>query len=673
MAGIRDKYEDILDPRRKGSSIRFALQTLQNLPEYKHMRRQTPKEVKEEVLKSQRLRHVIEQLVSEKGLEEDVIYKEADAILEEMGHNLNMTTLRSLATIFAKIFCKLFRHVYVNQSGIQKMRAKMKDTPVVLLPTHRSYLDFLLMSYILFHFHLPLPYIAAGADFMHMNFVGEILRKCGAFYIRRSFGSDRLYWAIFTEYVQINLSNSEGPLEFFIEGTRSRTGKFLSPKLGLLSVVIEPFLKGAVPDVTLVPISMSYERIVEEKLHAQEMLGIPKPKESTSGLVKARSIFQEDFGSIVVHFCDSISLRDQMKSIDRSRHNLIPRFMFSVTPEEHATIGSVAQAVQEVQRDHIIMSPWVLCAACLLQQPDSYSVRELTSQVTWLKDMVRQYRIQVDWPIGRGSHDIINSAFKIHHSLIKQHKDGRVALSRSLYSPDATVDTSTIEGVLTHAAVHMDLAMYRNYLAASLATQGMLSLSFCGLDKCSQDELYEQYQFLFKLFTEEFTSNPIHSQQKFERTLAIFVACGTLESDRGEVRITTKGEREISFFTEMMSPFLLGYWLVCQYLMVHPSSSPQGVPIKQIAKDIQMKIATIISQGKLHHYEILSLNLLTNALTALTQIGILVREKSNNGPLISWSAEPVSRIADKISEFIQVPTDITSFSQKGEVALAAKL
>ncbi|XP_030855184.1 dihydroxyacetone phosphate acyltransferase [Strongylocentrotus purpuratus] len=672
MAGIQDNHEDILDPRRKGSDIRFALQTLRGVPEYKYINQQTPKEVKEQVLKSQRLRHVIEQLSSEKGLEEDVIYKEADAILEEMGHNLNMTTLRSLATIFANIFRQLFRHIYVNQSGIQKMRALMKESPVVLLPTHRSYLDFLLMSYILFHYHLPLPFIAAGADFMQMKFVGEILRRCGGFFIRRSFGSDRLYWAVFTEYVQINLTNSEGPLEFFVEGTRSRTGKFLSPKLGLLSVVAEPFLKGAVPDVTLVPISISYERIVEEKLHAQEMLGIPKPKESTSGLLKARSIFQEDFGSIVVHFCDPISLRDQMKSIDRSRHNLIPRFIFSATPEEQRLIGSVAQDVQQVQRDHMIMSPWVLCAACLLQRPDSYTLRELTSQVAWLKDMIRQYGIQVDWPVGTGAQDIIHSAFKIHHSLVKQHKDGEITFSRSLHSPNASVDTSTREGVLTHAAVHMDIAMYRNYLAASLAVQGLVSLSFCGLDKCSQDELYEQYQFLVKLFTEEFTSNPSHSKQKFDRTVSLLVACGALDHDREEVRVTAKGEREIAFFTDMMSPFLLGYWLVCQYLMAHPSS-PQGVPIKQTAKDIQMRIATIISQGKLHHYEILSLNLLTNALTALTHMGILVREKSDNGPLISWSAESVSRVADKISEFIQVPTDMTSFSQPGEVALTAKL
>lgn len=92
----------------------------------------------------------------------------------------------------------------------------------------------------------------------------------------------------------------------------------------------------------------------------------------------------------------------------------------------------------------------------------------------------------INTTVGTGAQDIIHSAFKIHHSLVKQHKDGEITFSRSLHNPNATVDTSTREGVLTHAAVHMDIAMYRNYLAASLAVQGMVSLSFCGLDKCSQ-------------------------------------------------------------------------------------------------------------------------------------------------------------------------------------------
>lgn len=131
--------------------------------------------------------------------------------------------------------------------------------------------------------------------------VGRLLRDSGAFFIRRSFGSDRLYWAAFSEYVQTLVTAGDAPLEFFVEGTRSRTAKSLCPKLGecwppapprassntqrcagLLSVALEPFFTGQVSDVMVVPINISYDRTLEEKLYAYELLGVPKPKESTS-------------------------------------------------------------------------------------------------------------------------------------------------------------------------------------------------------------------------------------------------------------------------------------------------------------------------------------------------------------------------------------------------------
>lgn len=113
-----------------------------------------------------------------------------------------------------------------------QLRDAAKNNPVVFIPSHRSYMDFLLVSYICFTMDIPLPFIAAAADFMNMRVVRTLFRNSGAFYMRRSFMSDQLYWVVFTEYIQNQLQNGDQPLEFFLEGTRSRTGKFLQPKLG---------------------------------------------------------------------------------------------------------------------------------------------------------------------------------------------------------------------------------------------------------------------------------------------------------------------------------------------------------------------------------------------------------------------------------------------------------
>lgn len=113
-----------------------------------------------------------------------------------------------------------------------QLRDATKKNPVVFIPSHRSYMDFLLVSFICFSTDIPLPFIAAAADFMNMRVVRTLFRNSGAFFMRRSFMSDPLYWVVFTEYIQNQLQFGDQPLEFFLEGTRSRTGKFLQPRLG---------------------------------------------------------------------------------------------------------------------------------------------------------------------------------------------------------------------------------------------------------------------------------------------------------------------------------------------------------------------------------------------------------------------------------------------------------
>ena len=104
-------------------------------------------------------------------------------------------------------------------------------------------MDFLLVSYICFTMDIPLPFIAAAADFMNMRVIQTLFRNSGAFFMRRSFMSDPLYWVVFTEYIQNQLQNGDQPLEFFLEGTRSRTGKFLQPKLGRCSSTCDRITK----------------------------------------------------------------------------------------------------------------------------------------------------------------------------------------------------------------------------------------------------------------------------------------------------------------------------------------------------------------------------------------------------------------------------------------------
>ncbi|XP_073407971.1 dihydroxyacetone phosphate acyltransferase isoform X5 [Dendrobates tinctorius] len=395
----REVFEDILEERRQSSDLRYAMKCFSPVI-YRSLIPCKPSALKTMVLQSDQLQYVIRQISLESGDSLDVIQDQATEILDEMGQNLNLAAIRMFALTLSKIFKRLFHKVCVNEEGIQRLGQAIQEHPVVLLPSHRSYIDFLLMSYILYTYDLALPVIAAGMDFMGMKIVGELLRMSGAFFMRRTFRGNKLYWAVFAEYVKTMLRNGYAPVEFFLEGQRSRTCKTLTPKFGLLSVVMEPFFKGEVFDTYLVPVSISYERILEETLYAYELLGVPKPRESTSGLIKARKILSDDFGSIHVYFGKPLSLRSLTPGrLNRSQYNLIPRHLSQRPSEEMQKFNSdVAYQVELQQVANMVLSPGVLIAAILLQSIPSLNFSVLVERTIWLKDLTEGFGGCLEWP-----------------------------------------------------------------------------------------------------------------------------------------------------------------------------------------------------------------------------------------------------------------------------------
>ncbi|OWK08024.1 GNPAT [Cervus elaphus hippelaphus] len=238
------------------------------------------------------------------------------------------------------------------------------------------------------------------ADFLGMKMIGELLRMSGAFFMRRTFGGNKLYWAVFSEYVKTMLRNGYAPVEFFLEGTRSRSAKTLTPKFGLLNIVMEPFFKREVFDTYLVPISISYDRILEETLYAYELLGVPKPKESTTGLLKARRILSEKFGNIHVYFGDPVSLRSLAAGrMGRSPYNLVPRYIPQKQSEEmHTFVTEVAYKMQLLQIQNLVLNPWPLIVAVLLQNRPSMDFDALLEKTLWLKGLTQAFGGFLTWP-----------------------------------------------------------------------------------------------------------------------------------------------------------------------------------------------------------------------------------------------------------------------------------
>jgi glycerol-3-phosphate O-acyltransferase len=200
---------------------------------------------------------------------------------------------------------KMFREIAANMNVTEYA----KRHPIVLVPSHRSYFDFIILSLMFYDRHLLPPHIAAR-DNMAFGPFGFLWRRAGAFFLRKSF-DDPLYKTVFRSYVAYLIK--EGfTQEFFIEGGRSRTGKTLAPRLGMLSWNVEAFLESGRRDLFFVPIAITYERLVEEGAMVGELEGEEKKEESMLGLVRARKFLRLRFGSVFVNFGDPLSLGEAM-------------------------------------------------------------------------------------------------------------------------------------------------------------------------------------------------------------------------------------------------------------------------------------------------------------------------------------------------------------------------
>ncbi|XP_023285847.1 dihydroxyacetone phosphate acyltransferase [Seriola lalandi dorsalis] len=639
MLKKRDDFEDILEERRNSSDLRYALRCYTPVL-YKGVSPCKADTLKNMVLQSDQLHYVINQVSKEMGRAVDDIQEEASAILEEMAHCLQLSTVRFFAFTLSKVFKTLFRSICVNEEGIQRLQQAIQEHPVVLLPSHRSYMDFLLMSYILYTYDLALPVIAAGMDFMGMKFVGEMLRMSGAFFIRRSFGGDKLYWAVFSEYVKTMLKNGFAPVEFFLEGTRSRTCKSLTPKLGLLNIVMDPYFKGEVFDVSLVPVSISYERILEEALYAREMLGVPKPKESTSGLFKARKVLSEDYGSIHVYFGQPVSVRSLAEGrINRCQFNLIPRHVPNRPSEDiQSFVNDSAYRLVRAQEENMVLKPWVLLASLLLQnhhqnqasgQKPGVALDELTEQAVWLRDLSRQYGAFLHWPDHVPPPDVISSSLSLHRGLVKM-SEGRVQLALEQAGgqagpgePRSTLTTPE-EELLSRAVIVLSCASYRNQALHVFLRPALLASAIHTAASNQKQEVFNSFSFLRNMFSNEFILCPGATVQDFEEACFLLVKTGALQVTQQEVLVTERGHRTLVFLTSMLDPFLQGYQVVCRFLC---EEAPEVLTEKQFIPAVRKFIIKHLLAGRLRYTEVLSSDLQKNTLAALLRLGAVRKIK----------------------------------------------
>jgi glycerol-3-phosphate O-acyltransferase len=259
-----------------------------------------------QVLRSPRLQQTIAHLAGEREEDRNTLVRRASKMLREMQATPNGATIQALDVLLDRVFHRIYAGLEIDMEGLKRLRELARESSIVLLPSHKSHVDYLVMSFIMYENNLQLPMIAAG-DNLSFFPLGPVLRRAGGFFIRRSFKGDKLYSVAVEAYVR-RLLHEGHMLELFLEGGRSRTGKLLPPKTGLLSMIVDAALGVKNRSVRFVPVSIGYERIVETSSYEHETSGGEKQKEDATGLLKTTQVLRHKYGQITVQFGEALSL-----------------------------------------------------------------------------------------------------------------------------------------------------------------------------------------------------------------------------------------------------------------------------------------------------------------------------------------------------------------------------
>lgn len=245
------------------------------------------------LLQSKAIEKAVEDEARSKKISHEKAQQNAVEMMEEIAANFSYEAIRVTDRVMGWLWSRLYQGINVN--GGERVRQLAQDGhEIVYVPCHRSHMDYLLLSYVLYHQGLVPPHIAAG---INLNFwpAGPIFRRLGAFFIRRTFKGNKLYSTVFREYLG-ELFTRGYSVEYFVEGGRSRTGRLLDPKTGTLAMTLQAMLRGGNRPITLVPIYIGYEHVMEVGTYAKELRGAAKEKEGfmqmVRGLRKLRNLGQ---------------------------------------------------------------------------------------------------------------------------------------------------------------------------------------------------------------------------------------------------------------------------------------------------------------------------------------------------------------------------------------------
>ncbi len=604
----------------------------------------------EETLRDRTLRAAIEDAAVEKNRSPESQLKTARRYLREIAARPVLAVIHLIVGTLDLVFRRIFVSVEVDEPGFERALESARRAPVVYCPSHKSHLDYLLMGWLLVQRGLMPPLVAAGANLSFWP-LGPILRRGGAYFLRRTFKGNRLYATAFRTYVKKILREGYSQ-EFFIEGGRSRTGKLLRPKLGMVDFIVTGFFEGAQDDVSFVPVSLDYEKVIELRSYTKELAGGDKEPESLKSLLTAPKALASRYGRIYISFGEPFSLREFLRRELGSLET-------PTVEVRHEVTRKLAERITHGIDRASTVTPAALLAAALLAHvhPGEISSRELDETV----------RLFMRW-IARGE-GRLSSVLEGQPTDVKAKGPLREVMR--MWQSDRLV-RARIEGEEAFFEVpdrqRLSLCFYKNNLLHALVQPAMVASllldGHSGLPEAGapvrMDSLRARHADLCRFLRFEFSQPAgVPPEEALARTIEGMVSEGLIAWDAGEgadrsrIALSAAGRRSLPRLAALIRDLLESYLIVAMNL----SLAAAPISSKDLLKKILDAGRAQIAQASRLSPEALSKPALASAIEFFAQEGVLASAREGKQLVLSapyQEAGARQELAARLARFLRL-------------------
>lgn len=567
----------------------------------------TREELKELILRNERFQDFMKRYAQSQDQDISEIYKKADAYLNEIAADYSVTFIQVLAIIIGWIWKTMFDGVTLDMEGLHRVKSAATKAPIVFVPCHKSHFDYLILNYLLFTNNMPSPHVAAGRNLAFWP-LGTLFRKSGAFFIKRTFHGVKLYAAIFSAYVHMLIEQGFN-IEFFIEGGRSRTGKLVLPKTGLVSILMDAYKNKVCQDLVFVPVYVGYDRLLEETAILNELEGIQKKKESFWQLIRARKVLKKRYGRIYVQFADPISLEAMATTFNASLQDM--------DQTEYQALGRnlsyrIINAINAIS----VVTPEALTACAILNYPKPrFSQKELMGYVEVYLNYLLSQKARLSENLDDPYHAVENVLATYNH---------RKFIERQRVKRED--DTATDEKwYLVSENKRLSIEYYKNNCIHFFIPAAYTALAILSYDafQFSASALQSDYNFLQDFFKYEFAYDVDKTPEYMVRkTLKAFIDDAILiphPTLPDTYNITAAGFRKLLYFASFLKTYFESYWVALKLLQAH---NRRDLVKKERMKKIRALGNQLYKRREIERSEALSQVNYENALTFFNFKGV---------------------------------------------------